>query len=220
MKKFVCYYRVSTDKQGSSGLGLEAQKQAVYNYINASGEIISEFTEIESGKKNNRTMLNDALKLCKATKATLIIAKLDRLSRNVHFISGLLESGVDFIAVDNPHANKLMLHLLAAFAEHEREAISSRTKSALQAAKQKGVKLGEHAAKLSAENHNKAKQFAADMIDVIAEIKNKGFTTLEQITLQLNKMNVRTFHNKGKWHIPTTSKLLKKINQMQEFGVA
>ena len=113
--KFVAYYRVSTTGQGVSGLGLEAQKIAVQSYLaaNVGAELVAEFTEIESGKKKNRPELAEALKLCKRQKTTLIIAKLDRLARNVHFISGLMESRVDFLACDNPHANRLMVHMLA-----------------------------------------------------------------------------------------------------------
>jgi hypothetical protein len=123
----IAYFRVSTDRQGRSGLGLEAQRAAVLNHLTAvGGQLRGEFTEIESGKRNDRPQLAPAI--ASAKKATLIIAKLDRLARNVHFISGLMESGVDFVAADNPHANRLMVHLLAAFAEHEREQISKRTK--------------------------------------------------------------------------------------------
>jgi len=141
--KYVAYYRVSTDKQGRSGLGLEAQRQAVVDFINGNGnQVIAEFTEVESGKRNDRPKLAEAMHRAKVTGATLVIAKLDRLARNVHFISGLMESRVDFVAVDFPQANRLTVHLLAAVAEHEREAISQRTKDALAAAKKRGVKLG------------------------------------------------------------------------------
>lgn len=139
---YIAYYRVSTTRQGQSGLGLEAQQQAVKQYLNGGNwQILAEFTEIESGKRNDRPKLAEAIALCKRLQATLVIAKLDRLARNVHFISGLMESGVEFVAVDNPNANRLMLHMLAAFAEHEREQISRRTKDALAAAKARGVKL-------------------------------------------------------------------------------
>ena len=116
--RFVAYYRVSTDRQGRSGLGLEAQRDAVMRHVAShDGELIADFCEIESGKRSDRPQLAAAIAAAKKAKATLIIAKLDRLARNVHFISGLMESCVDFVAADNPHANKLMVHLLAAFAE-------------------------------------------------------------------------------------------------------
>ena len=121
---FVSYLRVSTTEQGQSGLGLEAQRHAVGEYINrVSSGLLAEFVEIESGSRNDRPRLKAAIDLCKKHKATLIIAKLDRLTRNVAFISTLTESGISFLAADNPHANKLRIHMLAAFAEHERDQI-------------------------------------------------------------------------------------------------
>src|SRR3984957_18916546 len=126
---FVAYYRVSTDRQGRSGLGLEAQQAAVRAYLGASTPI-AEFTEVETGKRNDRPELERALALCRKRKARLVIAKLDRLSRNLAFIAALMDSGVEFVAVDNPHATRLTLHILAAVAEHERAMISERTKAA------------------------------------------------------------------------------------------
>jgi DNA invertase Pin-like site-specific DNA recombinase len=142
--KWVSYLRVSTDAQGSSGLGIEAQRKAVETYLNGvSWTLAQEFIEVESGKRsNNRPQLAAALMACKKLKAKLIVAKLDRLARNVAFISKLMEAGVEFVACDFPHANKLTIHILAAVAEHERELISSRTKEALAAAKARGKKLG------------------------------------------------------------------------------
>ena len=122
--QFVAYYRVSTERQGESGLGLEAQRVAVARFTHGAS-LLSEFQEIESGKRHtNRPQLAAALDTCRRQKATLVIARLDRLARNVHFISGLMESGVDFVTVDMPQANRLTIHILAAVAEHEREAIS------------------------------------------------------------------------------------------------
>jgi DNA invertase Pin-like site-specific DNA recombinase len=142
--KFVAYFRVSTDRQGKSGLGLEAQREAVMSYLNGGRwTLAAEFTEVESGKRSdNRPELEKAIAACKRLKAKLVIAKLDRLSRNLAFIAALMESGVEFVAVDNPHMNKLTIHILAAVAEHEREMISERTKAALAAAKRRGQRLG------------------------------------------------------------------------------
>jgi len=141
--RFVAYYRVSTDKQGRSGLGLEAQREAVSRHVaSAAGVVVDEFEEIESGKKNDRPKIAAALGACRARRATLVIAKLDRLARNVAFVSNLMESDVDFVACDNPFATRLTIHILAAVAEHEREMISKRTIDALAAAKARGVKLG------------------------------------------------------------------------------
>ena len=121
-KRFVAYYRVSTSRQGQSGLGLEAQRASVLDHLNgSSNDIVAEYTEVESGKSKDRPELTRALEACKQEKATLVIAKLDRLARNVAFIANLMESGVDFVAVDFPQANGLTLHIMAAVAEHERE---------------------------------------------------------------------------------------------------
>jgi DNA invertase Pin-like site-specific DNA recombinase len=141
--KFIAYLRVSTAKQGRSGLGLEAQRQAITDYLNGGKwKLLKEYVEVESGKNNDRPELRAALAACQRTRATLVIAKLDRLSRNVAFIANLMESGVDFVAVDFPTANRLTLHILASVAQYEREAISTRVKDALLVAKSKGVKLG------------------------------------------------------------------------------
>src|SRR5712691_6826905 len=141
--KFIAYLRVSTDKQGHSGLGIEAQRKAVSDYLDGGNwQLLAEHVEIESGKRSDRPQLTAALAHAKATGAMIVIAKLDRLARNVAFISNLMESGVEFVAVDMPMANRLTVHVLAAVAEHEREAISARTKAALAAAKARGQKLG------------------------------------------------------------------------------
>jgi DNA invertase Pin-like site-specific DNA recombinase len=133
-RPFIAYYRVSTAQQGSSGLGLEAQREAVSRHIaSTGGRLIDEYEEIESGKRNDRPQIAAALAACRAKRAVLVIAKLDRLARNVAFISALMDSGVDFVAADMPVANRLTVHVLAAVAEHEREMISQRTKAALQA---------------------------------------------------------------------------------------
>ncbi|MGI4792832.1 MAG: recombinase family protein [Janthinobacterium lividum] len=138
MLEFVAYCRVSTAHQGQSGFGLDAQRSAFAGFVTDRGELVKEFTEIESGRKNDRPQLAAALNLCRRRKAVLVIAKLDRLARNVAFMARLTESGAEFVAVDNPHATKLSVHLSAAFAEHERDQISARTVAALAAAKARG----------------------------------------------------------------------------------
>lgn len=145
--KFIAYYRVSTQKQGASGLGLEAQQATVARYLNGGEwELIGEFREVETGKGADalakRPQLRAALDACKKNGATLLIAKLDRLARNVHFVSGLLETGVEFVAADMPQANKVMIQMHAVMSEWERDQISARTKAALAAAKARGVALG------------------------------------------------------------------------------
>lgn len=145
--QFVTYYRVSTQRQGASGLGLEAQRQAVAQHLSGRVKtVLDEFVEVETGKGANalekRPELRKALELCRKSGATLLIAKLDRLARNVHFVTGLIETGVDFIAADMPNANKVMIQMHAVMSEWERDQISERTKAALAAAKARGVVLG------------------------------------------------------------------------------
>jgi DNA invertase Pin-like site-specific DNA recombinase len=202
--KFVAYFRVSTDRQGKSGLGLDAQREAVMNYLNGGRwSLVDEFTEVESGKRADRPELEKALAACKKQRARLVIAKLDRLSRNLAFIATLMESGVEFVAVDNPHANKLTVHILAAVAQHEREMISERTKAALQAAKKRGQRLGNpgiaEAAKLGrAALKANARRFAANVRPIIDENVRAGATSHNAIAAKLNERNVRTARG-GVW---------------------
>ena len=202
--KFVAYFRVSTDRQGKSGLGLEAQRETVMNYLNGGRwTLVGEFTEVESGKRADRPELEKALAACKKQKAKLVIAKLDRLSRNLAFIATLMESGVEFVAVDNPHANKLTVHILAAVAQHEREMISERTKAALAAAKKRGRVLGNpnlaEAAKLgTAAVKRNARRFAANIRPIIDEIMRAGATSHNAIAAKLNERNVKTARG-GTW---------------------
>jgi DNA invertase Pin-like site-specific DNA recombinase len=140
---FIAYYRVSTAKQGHSGLGLDAQRIAVLDYLNGGHwQLVGSFTEVESGKRSDRPQLAAAMAMCRLKGATLVIAKLDRLTRNVAFLANLMETDVPFVACDNPHATRFTLHILSAVAEHERAMISQRTKAALQAAKARGTQLG------------------------------------------------------------------------------
>jgi DNA invertase Pin-like site-specific DNA recombinase len=141
--KFVSYLRVSTARQGRSGLGLEAQRKAVEDFLNGGNwQLVKEFVEVESGKRADRPQLEKAFQLCRLIGAKLVIAKLDRLSRDAHFLLGLEKAGVEFVAADMPQANRLTIGIMAVMAQHEREMISTRTKAALQAAKRRGVKLG------------------------------------------------------------------------------
>jgi DNA invertase Pin-like site-specific DNA recombinase len=214
--KWVSYLRVSTDRQGASGLGLEAQRKAVLDYLDGGlWQLAAEFVEIESGKRsNNRPQLAAALAACKKQKAKLVIAKLDRLARNVHFISGLMDAGVEFIACDMPHANKLTIHILAAVAEHEREAISARTKAALAAAKARGKKLG--GPKLNdarilgrAANKANADRFAANTLPVVKQIQSSGITTLRSIAAALAARGVPTARG-GAWTPVQVSNLMRR----------
>jgi DNA invertase Pin-like site-specific DNA recombinase len=139
--KYISYYRVSTEKQGASGLGLEAQRKAVIDFIKPEN-IGLEFTEIESGRKKERPILKQAIETCKIMNATLVIAKLDRLARNVSFVSALLDSGIKFVCCDMPTANELTIHIYSAIAQDEAKRISQRTKDALAVKKAQGFKLG------------------------------------------------------------------------------
>jgi len=217
MNKAIAYYRVSTDRQGKSGLGLEAQNETVKQFATfKQWELIGEFTEIESGKKNNRPQLQQALKQCLKQKAVLVIAKLDRLGRNVAFISSLMESKVEFVAVDNPHANRLMLHLLAAFAEHEREQISTRTKEALKVAKNRGIILGKHGKNvLSQQNIKLADDFAETMTPIISELRSDGFITLRALRDELNNRSIASFRKDCQWHLDTVFNITKRMDALK-----
>jgi DNA invertase Pin-like site-specific DNA recombinase len=217
-KKFVAYYRVSTERQGRSGLGLEAQQAAVRGFTKG-GEIVAEVIEIESGKKNDRPKLAEALRLCRLHKAMLVIAKLDRLARNVHFVSSLMESGIEFVAVDFPQANRLTVHIMAAVAEHEAAMISARTKAALAAAKARGVKLGGDRGNIraiAAEGRRTAAQRraanadrrAADVAPVILELKAAG-TSLRGIAAALVARGIPTAQG-GVWSAVQVSRILAR----------
>lgn len=214
MKKAITYYRVSTDRQGTSGLGLDAQRLAVSDFARANDfTLASEFIEIESGRKSNRPVLLQALTACKNEKAILLIARLDRLGRNVAFISKLIEAGIDFKAVDNPYAGKLIVHIMAAFAEHERDLISQRTIDALKVAKSKGVELGKYGRDvLSVTNKNNAIQFALSMQPMIEELRQQGIQTVRAIAAELNKRKVPTYRNVGHWHISTVHNLITRFS--------
>ena len=214
MKLAIAYYRVSTDRQGKSGLGLEAQAEAVQNYVAANGyQLAGAFTEIESGRKNNRPQLLAALSECKRIKAILIIAKLDRLGRNVAFIANLMESRVQFVAVDNPHATDLVLHITAAFAQFEREQISKRVKEALQAAKRRGTILGKNGREvLSQQNKQAANEFAAQIAPTIEQLKAEGFTTERAICAELNARQIPTPREGAQWHRSSVHRLLVRLS--------
>ena len=213
--KFIAYYRVSTDRQGRSGLGLEAQREAVTRYLNGGNwQLLDEFVEVESGKRDdNRPQLAAALAACRKQKATLVIAKLDRLARNVAFIANLMDSKAEFIAVDFPTANRLTLHIMAAFAEHEREMISARTKAALAIRKAQGARLGNRTnlaaaqAKGGAAVKREADQFAAKVVPTIEAIKRTGTTSYNAIAKALNDRGVKTAKG-GTWAAATVRNIV------------
>jgi DNA invertase Pin-like site-specific DNA recombinase len=225
--KFVSYLRVSTARQGRSGLGLEAQRKAVDDYLNGGNwQLVKEFVEVESGKKADRPQLEKAFQLCRLLGAKLVIAKLDRLSRDVHFLTGLEKAGIEFVCADMPHATPLTVHILAAVAQHEREMISQRTKAALAAAKRRGVKLGgDHGARLTAKQsamgravlQERARARAADIAPIIAELRTAGAVTLQAIADALNERGIPAARG-GQWRITQVVRLLETIDN--PFAVA
>jgi DNA invertase Pin-like site-specific DNA recombinase len=197
--QFVTYFRVSTARQGASGLGLDAQRQTVSQYLaGCSKTVLVEFLEVETGKGSNalekRPELRKALDLCKRSGATLLIAKLDRLARNVHFVSGLMESKVKFVACDLPEANQLTIHIMAAFAEHEARRISERTRDALAAAKARGVVLGATGA-ANLKRHTRQRQAAAEAFKARLMPLLNGFAaqglTRRAMVVQLNELGIK-----------------------------
>lgn len=222
MDVFITYLRVSTDRQGKSGLGLEAQRKAVADHVAGKGEIAAEFVEIESGKKNDRPQLARALAEAKRIGAVLLIAKLDRLARNVAFIANLLEAGVEIAAADMPEANRFLLHVMAAVAEHEARMISDRTRAALAAAKARGVALGwaiparieeqrQAARKGAMRNAQKADQHAANILPIIRQIAARG-ASLRQIADELNDRGIKTARG-GLWHAATVRNIMARDTQ-------
>lgn len=221
--KLVSYLRVSTQQQGRSGLGLEAQREAIEAYVRTrGGQVIQSFTEVESGGANDRPELAKALHLAKVTGATLVIAKLDRLSRNAAFLLTLRDSGVRFVAADMPDANELTVGIMALVAQQEREAISRRTREALAAAKRRGVTLGNpngaaalrragkgNSASLRAIQSN-ADRHADDLRPVVEEIRRTGAISLGAIAAELNARGMLTRRG-GRWHKSSVKNLLDRL---------
>lgn len=222
MQRAVAYYRVSTEAQGRSGLGLEAQRSAVAGLCQARDwEIVAEFTEIESGKRNTRPQLAAALRRAKVLGAKLVVAKLDRLSRDAEFTLRVRNSGVDFACADNPDINRLTIGLLAVINEDERERISDRTKAALAAAKARGVKLGNPngaAPLLRAGRGNadavravqaQAAERAREYAEIIEDIQASGVASLAGIARELNERGIITPRG-GRWHASSVKNLLAR----------
>lgn len=224
----VAYFRVSTKKQGQSGLGLEAQQDSVRRYAAATGQpIMKEYVEVESGKKCDRVELAKAIAYCKAMNATLVIAKLDRLARNVAFVSKLMESGVSFVCCDNPMANRLTIHILASIAEHEAEMISQRTKAALAAYKARGGKLGSQdprcqkysAARLKeigpkggAVLTKRAQDYRVVVQPIIQQLLDEG-KNYRQVAEELNGRGMRTQTGK-EWNLKLVHMVMRPTRSM------
>lgn len=228
MKRIVAYYRVSTREQGKSGLGLEGQRRAVKAYAESeNATIVAEYREVESGKRKDRPQLAMALSHAKCGKASLVIAKLDRLARNVAFTAALMESHVDFVCCDNPHANKLTIHIMAAMAEDEADRISARTKAALAVASERGVLLGSHrrghwkghedarlrgallGGKASAAVHKeKADAAYRHVYAILRDLRNEGLS-LGKIAERLNEQG-QTTRNDKRWNASQVRRVLRR----------
>lgn len=226
MIKYVSYLRVSTGKQGRSGLGLEAQRHAVEAYLNGGQwEVVEEFVEVESGKNNSRPMLTEAVELCHAIGATLIVAKIDRLTRDAAFLLSLKDAGVEFVAADMPDANRLTVGIMALVAEQEREAISKRTREALQAAKARGVQLGayrdgvfvgrkgtpEDARRASQARSEKYRASALAKASLLRKVDPDGAMSLREIAMRFNEIGVPTVSGRGTWSANSIRRLQKPI---------
>jgi DNA invertase Pin-like site-specific DNA recombinase len=220
--RYVTYYRVSTERQGRSGLGLEAQRAAVEAFMHANSprSELASFTEIESGKHADRPELGKALLRCRQTHATLLVAKLDRLSRDAAFLMTLQQGAVKFVCADMPEANEAMIGFMAVMAQYERQMISSRTKAALAAAKARGQVLGnprrlpgnaQSAAVASAANAKRATERAADLRDAIAEARSQGKTTLREIAGHLSSLSIPTSRG-STWTATAVSRVLAKLD--------
>lgn len=236
---FVSYVRVSTDAQGASGLGLEAQRDAIDRHVRqAGGKVVAEFQEIESGKRNDRPVMAKAIAACRARRSILIIAKLDRLARNVFFVSSLMEAGIEFVACDNPHATKLTIHILAAVAENEREMISRRTKDALAVVQRHIVEHGSWVSRRSGRtitrlgNENpkagnraaaraaslvaseKAKRRASDIMPYIEQIRRAGIFSLGGIAEALTNRGIKTPGGCSTWAAEQVRRILKQAQSI------
>lgn len=220
-RHYVTYYRVSTQRQGRSGLGLEAQKAAVRTYLDGhhGGVELATFTEIESGKRADRPQLAAALRRCRQTRATLLVAKLDRLSRNAAFLLSLRDAGVRFVAADMPDMNETVVGILAVIAQHERQAISDRTRAALAAAKRRGVRLGnphlQAGTKATARVASRAAQVAAkaraeELRDVVTDARAQGRGSLRELAGHLNGLGVQTPRG-GTWAAASVARLLVQL---------
>jgi len=219
MKKAVAYYRVSTKYQGLSGLGLEAQKKAIADFVYVNGyEILRDFSEVESGRKNQRPKLKQAFQVCQKEKATLLIATIDRLSRNLAFISALTEAKARFIIVDMPAATKFQIHIMGAVAQLIAEQTAANTKAALQSAKNRGVVLGKNGRDvLSKLNKEKADMFARHMLPIIQQCQLKGYRSMQKISKELNRRRIKPYCGSGhRWHPTTVYNLICRIKNLGE----
>ena len=219
--KWVSYFRVSTDRQGKSGLGIEAQQAAVATFLNGGNwTVLGEFVEVESGKNSDRPKLAEAIAMCRLHGAKLLIAKLDRLSRDAHFLLGLEKAGIEFVAADMPSANRLTIGIMAIVAEEERRMISARTKAALAAAKARGVKLGGDRgqgmtpgapqASLKA-RQSRAQARGADLAPTLAQLRAEGVTSATGIAKALTDRGIPTARGGVTWSAVQVQRVLATL---------
>lgn len=214
--KYIAYFRVSTDKQGQSGLGLEAQRAAIQQWA---GQVVGEFTEIESGKNDERPQLAQAISLCREFGHGLLIAKIDRLSRDAAFLLTLRKSGVEILAADMPNCSGLEFGIRAVISQHEREEISRRTKAALDAARQRGQKLGSPSPAnggrvTGAARRAQALEYTRKILPILREVQALGMTSTREIAEEFKRRNVPTVKG-GQWHTSQVSNLLRRANEVQ-----
>jgi DNA invertase Pin-like site-specific DNA recombinase len=208
--KAISYLRVSTRGQGVSGLGLDAQRTAIASFLSDKGaELVAEYMDVESGSRNGRKGLEDAIAYAKKTGALLVIAKLDRISRRVSFIAQLLESGVKFAIAELPNATEFQIHIYSAMAQEERRLISERTRQALEAAKRRGIELGANGKALSVKNKTSAVTFAQSIKDVLIELREAGLS-FKEIATELNNRNIASFTG-GIWYGMTIKRAYQRI---------
>jgi len=220
-RNYVTYYRVSTQQQGRSGLGLEAQQSAVRSYMEArGGHELATFTEVESGKRDDRPQLTAALKRCRQTRSTLLVAKLDRLGRNAAFLLSLRDAGVRFVAADMPDMNETVVGILAVIAQHERQAIGDRTKAALSAARVRGTKLGNprlqpgnaaSAAVARSANVKLADARATELAEVIADARAAGKQSLRDLAAHFNELSIMTLRGSA-WTPTGIARVLRRLD--------
>ncbi|MCJ2144411.1 MULTISPECIES: recombinase family protein [unclassified Methylobacterium] len=228
--RFISYLRVSTDRQGRSGLGLEAQRSAVTDFLNGGAwTLIAEVVEIESGANSERPELARALALCRAHRATLVVAKLDRLARDAHFLLGLSKAGVDFVACDMPSANRMTVGIMAVVAEEERRMISARTKAALAAAKARGQKLGgfrgragtaADTAKARAVRGRNANAQAEALAPILIRLDPTGAASLRAVAVLLECEGVPTPSGSGKWTPTAVRRLRSRLELNRGLGAS
>lgn len=211
MKQAIAYYRVSTRRQGRSGLGLEAQQVAVASYCQLNGyELVDEVVEVKSTRKQQNGLF-EAMERCRFSKATLMVARLDRLGRDVEKIARLVKSDVDIVVTDNPQANRFTIHIIAAVDEEQRQRISETTKAALAAARKRGVVLGKHGKIQAKRNQQAANEFAHQLLPMLKNLKKRGIITMRAIAQELNHQRIPTFRGDSHWHPSTICGVQKRL---------